>query len=244
MYLSIHRHDYLGVLFERNNISFGEYSLPSPLDNLRPTINQATSEQLLNLLRYMASVSDALRSEISPRYRHDQYWYDLVQCLLLDGYRIEGGDMIQIEPSIEGVESFEDDFSIELRQTEFEETTSILDNLEKSAKDFLKTEPDYNGCLTNARIALETLAKSIARARQTTHTGTYNENRWGSVLKYLRISELITENEEKGLAGVYGFVSAGAHRPVGLSEQEMARLGRSLIASMCYFLVKLHNNIS
>ncbi len=64
----------------------------------------------------------------------------------------------------------------------------------------------------------------------------------GVRLSYLKTSELIREDEEKGLAGVYRFVSAGSHRPVGLTEQEMARLGRSLVSSMCYFLIKLHNN--
>ena len=64
------------------------------------------------------------------------------------------------------------------------------------------------------------------------------------MLAYLRTSDLITEEEEKGIAGVYGFVSPGAHTPVGLSEQEMACLGRNLAVSMCYLLVKLHNEAS
>lgn len=55
---------------------------------------------------------------------------------------------------------------------------------------------------------------------------------------HLRTSGLITEGEEKGLAGVFTFVSPGAHSPVGLSETEMVRLGRSLVVGMCYFLIK------
>jgi hypothetical protein len=29
--------------------------------------------------------------------------------------------------------------------------------------------------------------------------------------------------------------------PVGFTEEEMVRLGRSMIAAMCYFLIKKHN---
>jgi len=47
-----------------------------------------------------------------------------------------------------------------------------------------------------------------------------------------------TKEEERGLVGVFGFVSPGSHRPLGFSEAEFARLGRSFVAGMCWFLVK------
>ena len=68
--------------------------------------------------------------------------------------------------------------------------------------------------------------------------GTYDESKWGQVLAYLRTSGLITAEEEKGLSGVFGFVSPGAHEPFGPDDIEMARLGRSLVIGMIYFLVK------
>ena len=108
--------------------------------------------------------------------------------------------------------------------------------IERSAQDFRKTPPEYNGCLTNARVALESLVKSIAIAR-----GCSADVSWGQALSYLRTSGFISESEEKAIAGVYGFVSQGAHRPMALSEQEMARLGRNLAISMCYFIIKLYN---
>ena len=43
---------------------------------------------------------------------------------------------------------------------------------------------------------------------------------------------------ERGLVGVFGFVSPGSHRPLGFSEAEFARLGRGFVAGMCWFLVK------
>ena len=62
--------------------------------------------------------------------------------------------------------------------------------------------------------------------------------KWGSIIEYLRASGLITIEEERGLAGVFGFVSPGSHRPLGLSDQELARLGRSFASGMCWFLIK------
>ena len=88
------------------------------------------------------------------------------------------------------------------------------------------------------RLALETAARDIARERQNSRSGNYAELRWGPALAYLKTSGFITQEEEKGLVGVYGFVSPGAHRPVEPDELEMARLGRSLSIGMLYFLVK------
>ena len=53
---------------------------------------------------------------------------------------------------------------------------------------------------------------------------------------------MISKKEEEGLTGVYSFISKGAHKPVGLDEKEMARLGRSLAIGMSYFIIKCHND--
>ena len=66
--------------------------------------------------------------------------------------------------------------------------------------------------------------------------------KFGAVIAYLKNhAGFLDKNDEAAITGVYGFVSPGAHKPVGFSEEEMVRLGRSMIASVCYFLVKKHN---
>jgi hypothetical protein len=50
----------------------------------------------------------------------------------------------------------------------------------------------------------------------------------------------MTEREEKELVGVYSFVSKGAHTAAGMTEEEMARLGRNLAAGMAYFPLRRH----
>ena len=60
----------------------------------------------------------------------------------------------------------------------------------------------------------------------------------GEVVAYLRKTGVLTPEEEAGLTGVFAFLSPGAHRPIGLTDREMTRLGRALSAGMCYFLAK------
>ena len=239
-YLDLQDQAFLRVILEKYGIWVGEVPYPV-LDTLRPVLQAASQEQLQGLLSEIARTRFDLRNRVAPRYRHDERWDDLESCLLLDGYKVEGNRLISIEPTIDGAEPLEDNLSSEIRSSGLSEAEGILGILANSAEAFRRAPPDYNGCLSNARVALQTLATAIAKARQQTHPGTYDETKWGQILDYLRTTGFITEAEEKGLAGVYGFISPGAHTPIGLSEQEMARLGRSLAVTMCYFLVKKHN---
>jgi hypothetical protein len=118
----------------------------------------------------------------------------------------------------------------------------VVQKLDDSARAFLGPRPNYNACLNDARIAIQSLASQIARDRVATHPGTFDVTKWGSTIEYLRVSGFLTIEEERGLAGVFGFVSPGSHRPLGLSDQEMARLGRSLVSGMCWFLIKRYRS--
>jgi hypothetical protein len=97
-----------------------------------------------------------------------------------------------------------------------------------------------NACLNDARIALQTLVTAISRRRPERPAG-LDETRWGQVLAHLRTSRFVNETEEQLIGKVFSFVSPGAHMHIGLSDAEMARLGRSLCATMCYFLMKRYN---
>jgi hypothetical protein len=246
LYMTLFNPVVVRILFDKHGIP-KEYLLeqgmeftPYVTEALRSTVLSAPSEQLLDLIRECVRTKTDLRGKSTSAYAHNERWHDLAQCLQLDGYQIVDQNLISTEPSIQGFEPLEDDLTVELRSSGLIEADGVLRLLDQSAEDFRKMTPDYNGCLTNARVALETLARLIANARKRTHHGSFDENKWGEVLAYLRKSGLIKEREEEGISGVYGFVSEGAHRLVALSDQEMARLGRSLVLAMCYFLVKLY----
>ncbi|UVT20557.1 MAG: hypothetical protein H8K03_01150 [Nitrospira sp.] len=208
---------------------------------LESVILQATDHQIRNLLDEVLRTQNTLRFDVSPRYRFDERFKDLKLCLLLDGLQVEGSQLIQVEPTVDGADQPEDALSRELKSSGLPNREDIIRVLTNSAEAFRKSPPDFNGCLSNARVALQTLATDIAKGRRVRYPGSFDENLWGQVLAYLRTSDLISKREEDGLSGVFTFVSPGAHSPVGLDEAEMTRLGRSLIVSMCYFLVKRHN---
>lgn len=66
----------------------------------------------------------------------------------------------------------------------------------------------------------------------------YDPTKWGSIVAHLRKQDFFSAEEERGLVGVYAFLCPGAHRPIGLSEEEACRLGRSMALSMCWYLMK------
>lgn len=196
---------------------------------------------MLALAEIVATQGD-LRARVNPKYRFDERMHDLTQCLLLDGYIIQDKKLVQTDPSIADAAPLEDDLLDALQSSGAPRAQEIIAKINDSAIAFRATPPDYNAALVNARVALEALAGDVAAhvASLLQSPITYNQSKWGEVLAFLRNSSEITVEEEKGLAGVFGFLSPGAHRPVGIPEDQMARLGRSFALNMCWFLVKNH----
>lgn len=197
------------------------------------------------MLEEVVRLRGQFRANVSPKYLFDGRFEDLRRCLELDGFVIEESNwptsvLKPIEPSIDGSAPLEDDLAIALKSTGLPNAAAIKKLLDDSTADFLKNPPDLNGCLTNSRVALQTLATAIGEARADPSWVDVDKSKWGSVLLHLRQSDFITVDEEHGLAGVFRFDSPGAHKPIGLNEREMTRLGRNLAVSMCYFLVKRH----
>jgi hypothetical protein len=247
------------LLFERDEIVLllGKYGLPieqlqsrwgaiNPAAAIREAIISAAPLPLSELVQEITRTRRTMRSRVSPRYSFDERWQDLSRCLQLDGYglaRNEYGQELDqfapIEPIIDGATGVEDDLTRELGRSGLSEAEEILRVLDASAASF--RGGDFNGCLTNARVALQTLATAIAKARRSSHPGNFDEAKWGQVAAYLRKSSFIKQHEEDGLTGVFSFLSQGAHVPIGFTEEEFTRLGRSLAVSFCYFLTKRLN---
>jgi hypothetical protein len=194
------------------------------------------------VLAEIAATQRDLRTRVNPKYRFDERLHDLAQCLLLDGYKLQDAKLVQIDPSIADAAPFEDELIAELQRSGAPHSQDIILKIQDSAQSFRSVPPDYNAALVNARIAMETLAADIAAdvAACKRISATYNPSKWGEVLAFLRASGELTLEEEKGLAGVFGFLSPGAHRPVGIPEDQMTRLGRSFALNMCWFLLKNH----
>ena len=212
------------------------------LYGLLDTLRDLDDRTLMLALAEVVATSGDLRSRINQKYRFDERMRDLTQCLLLDGYIIQDKKLVQTDPSIADAAPLEDDLIDALENSGMPLAQAIIAKINDSAGAFRATPPDYNASLVNARVALETLAGDVASdvASQQRIPATYDPSRWGEVLAFLRSSGEITAEEERGLAGVFGFLSPGAHRPVGIPEDQMTRLGRSFALNMCWFLLKNH----
>ncbi|WP_431819395.1 hypothetical protein [Burkholderia sp. F1] len=210
------------------------------LSSLLNVVRDLDDRTLLLVLQEIAMTPGDLRSPVTPKHRFDERMHDLTQCLLLDGYIIEHKRLLQADPSISDAEPVEDDLIVALRSSGAPQREAIIAKIADSAESFRTNPPDYNAALTNARVALEALAVDVAVdvAYEKKTTGTYNPSKWGEVIGFLRNSGEITVEEAKGLAGVFGFLSPGAHRPIGIPEDQMTRLGRSFALNMCWFLLK------
>ena len=171
---------------------------------------------------------------------YNERYHDLTACLALDGYVIRNGELLRAEPNLDTA-PLEDDLTRELQQSGLPDAANIVQLLNNSAEDFRRAQPDLNGSLTNARVALQTLGTNMSAQGAASRPAGFDETKWGQVVTHLRTAGLITTEEEKGIAGAFGFVSPGAHNVIGFSDTEMVRFGRNLVVTMCYFLVKRWN---
>ncbi|MCP1418479.1 hypothetical protein J3D47_002722 [Pseudomonas laurylsulfativorans] len=228
------------TLFSKYNIEHPPLYSAQLLMSLINAFRDQNDRNLLLILQEIIATQGSLRASVSPKHVFDERMYDLIQCLLIDGYIVQDKKLTQADPSIADAAPLEDDLIIALRNSGFPQCEAIIEKISDSAEAFRSSPSDYNAALTNARVALEALAVDVAAdvALQLQTATTYNPTKWGEVIGFLRSSGEITVEEEKGLAGVFGFLSPGAHRPIGIPENQMARLGRSFALNMCWFLLQ------
>ncbi|WP_211250501.1 hypothetical protein [Simplicispira psychrophila] len=230
------------VLLSKYGVQHLSLSPRQLLYGLLNTLRGLDERPLMLVLAEVVATKGDLRARVNPKYRFDERMHDLTQCLLLDGYIVKDTKLVQIDPSIVDAAPLEDDLIVTLQNSRAPRAQEIIVKIGDSAQAFRATPPDYKSALVNARVALETLAADVAAdvASRAQVPATYNPSKWGEVLAFLRTSGEVTPEEEKGLAGVFGFLSPGAHRPVGIPEDQMTRLGRSFALNMCWFLLKNH----
>ena len=201
----------LDVLLSKHGIDAKDYDLR----RLAAVIQVAATGQLSSLLSEVIRTKGDLRNRVTPRYSFDQRWDDLGRCLFLDGYKVGDDQLVAVDLTIEGAEALIDDLTSSLNESGLPQADGVVKMLDNSNDAFRKVPPDINACLTEARVALQTIATCIADGKKGSHPGNYDKPKWGQVLSYLRTSGFITTQEQNGLAGVFGFVSPGAHEPLG-----------------------------
>ncbi|MCE5271143.1 hypothetical protein LLH00_07655 [bacterium] len=204
-------------------------------------IKNADFECLMLVVQETVNKKNSLRTEVQPRYKFDEQWADLEKCLMLDGYRFENGDVVRFDPDLGESAFCEDDLYKEIENSGLSANREIIHLLEQSADDFRKADADLNGALTNARVALETLVRGIAKQNGWIEPEDKN-SLFGPALGFLRINSFLTKQEDETIHSVYKFVCPGAHVPVLYKSVEFVRLGRSLVGYMIYFLLRTYRN--
>jgi hypothetical protein len=168
----------LGVLLKKHGIEVNAYDL----DSIAAMIQVTHPDQLGSLFNEVIRTRGDLRNQVTPRYRFDQRWNDLVLCLLLDGYKVGDGQLVAVDSTIEGAETLSDDLTASLNGSSLPQADEVARMLDNSTDAFRRVPPDVNACLTDARVALQTIATSIADERQQSHPGSYDKSKWGQVL--------------------------------------------------------------
>jgi hypothetical protein len=208
-FLELHETAFVVVLVSKHGIRISVEEDKRLLTELTGCLRSANDERLQSLLEEIARTGRDLRARVNPKYRYDERFSDLCRCLQLDGYFFEGESLTQTDPSIGDAPSFDDDLLQELKASALSDAEEIVGKINASSESFRSSPPNYNACLNDVRVALETLARAIATTQQSPGSPTYEQTKWGSVLGFLKAVGFITQEEEKGLAGVYGFVSPG-----------------------------------
>jgi hypothetical protein len=225
--------------YNLNNLLLEKHSLEHYCSNIIDIKDALLEGSLESLIQEIISTQKDLRSRVTPKYKFDERWEDFQKCLLLDGYKItESNSIISIEPTIDGMAATEDDLTLELRNSSLSKKEEIIKLLIGSENAFKNTSPDYNQCLSKARIALET----IVRNKVEDEDG-INES-WGRSLSILKSKDFLTNQEEQAISSTYTYVSDGSHIPLGFTEEEYARYGRNLLMSVCYYIIKKQNSCS
>jgi len=234
-FLDLFDRDVVHVLLEKHGIKAWGYSQTE----LSEVLSEADHGSIEKLIEEAVRTNGDLSNRVSPRYRFNERWSDFEKCLLLDGFKIQNKEILTLEPVIEGAQPLEDDLTNELETSGLPWTDEIVRLIRLSAESFRKSTPDYNACLTHARIALETIVRAIARS----HGLEIEEDSkaWGKSLSHIKSAGFVTNKEEAAIASTYTFISDGAHIPLGFTEEEFARFGRNLALSVCYFIIKKFN---
>jgi len=237
-YLSIQAPAIWRILLVKHGADEAIFDMPPSVDAIVVCLDELDDTAVYDALREVVSTAAEHRHNTSPKILFEARHDDLKQCLLLDGYLAFGRNLVPADPSVVEAPQLEDDLSAELGRSGLARETEIRLSVSRSGDSFIAG--DYNGALTHARVSLETLIIDIAAELTLPDGATAKHDRtvWGGALTHLRVCGLIADYEEKGLAGLYTFLSTGAHRPLGIPEAHMARLARSLGFNMCWFLLK------
>lgn len=212
--------------------------IASKLQRPRVIMKEAAPEVVRSMLVELLAGNKVLRAAAPVKHVFDDAVGELERWALHDGWIIDGTTLVRVTPLAEEVTGVRDKLMEDLATSCLDEDGAIRAALDDSSKDFVAQPPDFNGSITKARIALETVARRAAGRLASAKGEAYPEDSWGRALAFLKSQGVIEQVEEEILARVYTFVSPGAHIPKGVTAEEWTRLARTFSVSSAYFLLR------
>jgi hypothetical protein len=200
-------------------------------------IADATQDQLQSMITELLTHNQHIQHTAKSKGAFHSGVEELERWVLHDGWRAENGELIRITPAAEEITGVRDKLLEDIKQSGLDVDGGINEAINKSSTSFTSAQPDFNGSITNVRIALENVAIRSAEA-VAKKAGEAKSFKWGAAVQCLRNKNVILKDEEDVLTTIYTFISQSAHTPKGLSEEEWARLARTYGLSSVYFILR------
>jgi hypothetical protein len=162
-------------------------------DDFLRVLRTAQSDSVNSLVGEIIREKFAVRVDALNKAAFDGRWREIERWLLHDGWAIEDGQLVRLTPEAEEATGVRDRLIEELGSSDLDNDKAIRKCIEESSKSFMAEPPDYNDATTKIRIALETIARSVATRMAAAKGIAYLEDKWGKALECLKIAGVLNQ---------------------------------------------------
>ncbi|MCC6241801.1 MAG: hypothetical protein IT353_03125 [Gemmatimonadaceae bacterium] len=229
------RRDSARVLLEKSGIGLPQFD---GQEWVLRELERATDAAVHELMTEIVIRTKSVRADAGTKYVFDERLTDLWRCLRIDGWEADGTSLVREHPSSTELIELRDALEAELSMSSIDDDREIRLCLERSARAFSNSPPDYNASSTNIRVALEPVVRKTAESVAARRKVPSPKDKWGAAVSFLRSQDIISARDEAALTASYEATSAGAHVPKGMSEREWARMIRALDQAWLYYVLK------
>jgi hypothetical protein len=106
-FLTLQTDDSLALLCEKHGVAAPNFAYAYDRQQaVRAWVDQTSQATVLSVLDEIVRTHSTIRYSVSPKYRFDERWDDLVRCLQLDGYLVDLAARVirPIDPAIAGAD--------------------------------------------------------------------------------------------------------------------------------------------
>ncbi|MBK8248831.1 MAG: hypothetical protein IPK85_15720 [Gemmatimonadetes bacterium] len=151
--------------------------------HLLSTLERAKPLDVHRLVTDMVLRRASARADAPTKHLFGDREGELLRCLSLDGWEVNGGALIRGQPSSTEIVELRDAFDERLQGSGLDANGDIAAALKASAEAFTRTPPDHNASTTHMRIAPETVARRSALVIAAGRRVAAPTDEWGSAIR-------------------------------------------------------------